>query len=140
MLRSVLLLSAVTFASAASAQPLDVKVIPAAPDAVQTVLMTIDTVEAALTDNGVCQVRGRVLESGGLYARAAGDQIAVPVPCGQTAFDRGPARSGRGLTRYWVPALQSARAAKVTFGYSGEVTGFEPVYGRMIWQAPGAPL
>lgn len=140
MLRSVLLLSALTTASAASAQPLDVKVIPAAPDAVQTVFMTIDAVETVAAENGACRVRGRVLESAGLHPPAAGDQIAVPVPCGETALDRGPARSRRTLTRYWIPALQSARAAKVTFAHSGEMTGFEPVYGRMIWQAPGAPL
>lgn len=139
MLRSVLLLSLLAAAPAAAQVETILTYPPGPPERAETLVVEIASVIPPAGNQGLCRVHGRIVAVRGVSTRNPGDDIAVGVPCGGARLERGP-EPHRANPWVWKQALQEATRARVSFSRSGELSEFVVLDGRMIWQAPGAPL
>ena len=127
----------------AAAEPMTVTVIPAPPHSVETITVDVTGVVKPRALPGLCTLHGRVRASEGverLKRHRVGQEVAIPVECSEPELVLLPAQVGpmQGRASTWVAVLEEAKRARITSGYSGEVTDVTVLDGRMLWRVPGA--
>lgn len=142
-MKTLALLIALGLPAAAAAEPMTVVVIPAPPQSVETVTLDVTGVVKPRTLPGLCTLHGKVTASEGverLKRHRVGQEVAIPVECGDPELVLLPAQVGpmQGRARTWVAVLEEAKRARISFGYTGEVTNVRVLDGRMLWRVPGA--